>query len=70
MSLAEILPAVQSLPHPDKLRLLTFLAGELAREEGLSDVRPDVAYPVWSPYDAFEAASTLERALQSDADRP
>ena len=35
MSLAELLLAVRSLPHDEKLRLLQFLAGELAREGGL-----------------------------------
>jgi hypothetical protein len=62
MSLAELLPAVRSLPHPDKLRLLQFLARELVRDEGLSDIRPGTDYPVWSPYESFEAARTLEQA--------
>jgi hypothetical protein len=69
MSLAELLPAVQSLPHQDKLRLLQFLAGELARDEGLPDIRPGVDYPVWSPYESFEAARTLEHALLAEGKR-
>jgi hypothetical protein len=70
MSLAELLPAVQSLHHQDKLRLLQFLAGELARAEGLPEILHGAEYPVWSPYDAYEAAAVLERALQADRERP
>ena len=63
MSLTELLPAVRSLPHSDKLRLLQFLAGELAREEGLPDLRAGAEFPIWSPYDAYDAAQVLEQAL-------
>jgi hypothetical protein len=66
MSLAELLPTVRSLPRHDKLRLLQFLAGELARDEGLPDIRLGVDYPVWSPYEAFEAARTLEQTLLTE----
>jgi hypothetical protein len=64
MSLADLLPAVQSLPHPDQLRLVQVLTSGLGRAEGLPEVQPDAAYPVWSPYDAFEAAGILEQTLQ------
>lgn len=69
MSLAELLPAVQSLSHQDKLRLLQFLADELAREEGLPELRPGAEYPIWSPYEAFEAARVLEQALDAERTR-
>jgi hypothetical protein len=36
MSLAEVLPMVQTLPRADKLRLVHFLVSELAREEGIT----------------------------------
>jgi len=66
MSLTELVSAVQALPHADKLRLMQALVVELARDEGiplLSDVK---AYPIWTPYDAFDAASTLLKALNAD----
>jgi hypothetical protein len=66
MSLAELLPAVRSLPHQDKLRLLQFLARELLRDEGLPDIRAGADYPVWSPYEAFAAARVLGEALQAE----
>jgi hypothetical protein len=64
MSLTELLPVVRSLPHPEKLRLLQFLANELARHENLPEIQPEAEYPVWSPFDAHEAARTLEELLQ------
>ncbi len=36
MSIAEILPLVESLPHDDKFRLMQFLVAKLAIEEGIS----------------------------------
>ncbi len=67
MSLLELYPAVRSLPREDKVRLLQFLAGELAHDEGLPNVLPGTECPVWSPYDAFDAARVLEQALAAEA---
>ncbi len=36
MSIAEILPLVESLPHEDKFRLVQFLVSTLAVEEGIT----------------------------------
>ena len=48
MSFTELLPLVESLPHPDKFRLMQFLLAQLAQEEGipldLPDGRKD---PLW-----------------------
>jgi hypothetical protein len=70
VSLGELLPVVRLLAHQDKLRLLQFLAGELAREQGIPEIQPGAAYPFWSPYDAFEAAAGLERALGAEVGKP
>lgn len=35
MSFTELLPLVESLPHPDKFRLMQFLLAQLAQEEGI-----------------------------------
>ena len=68
MSVAELLPALRELNRVDKLRVMQFLVLELAREaDGLID--SEAVYPVSSPYDAFEAASVLLQALQTDAPR-
>lgn len=69
MSLTEVLPEVQALSRPDKIRLLHFLTKELERNEsGL--IEPDRAYPVWSPDTAFPAAEALLRALEDEKKRP
>lgn len=62
MSLSELLPSVQALPRSDKFQLVQKLIAELAQEESLVEGE----YPVWSPYEAHEAAATLMRLLEQD----
>ena len=70
MSLTELLPALQALPRADKLQAIQFLASELVREEEVTPLQPGASYPIWSPYDAFEAAETLQRLLQEERPAP
>lgn len=70
MSLSELLPVVRALPHQEKICLLQFLANSLAHDEGLPDIRPGAEFPVWSPYEAFPAAATLQHALDASRDVP
>ena len=65
MSLVEILPDIQSLPRADKLKLIQFLAQELAEAEGAPALQGGQSYPVWSPDQAFAAASTLLQTLRN-----
>lgn len=69
MSLAEVLPEVQSLSRLDKIRLIRFLAQELERDEDHL-IEPNHAYPVWSPDCAFSAAAALLQALEDEKSRP
>ena len=62
MKLAELLPALHELPRADKFRAVQFLTAELAQGEG--SLSPGAEYPVWSPYEAHEAAATLTQYLQ------
>lgn len=64
--ITELLPKVQALPRADKLRLMQFLVFEFAREEGITLLQPDEDYPIWTPYDAFDAADTLLNALKEE----
>lgn len=66
MSLSELLPSVQSLARDDKVRLIRLLANEL-RESG-ADFPLEIGgdYPVWSPYEAHEAAWALQAILAAD----
>ena len=66
MSIAELLPKLKGLSRVDKLRLMYFLVSELAKEEVLTLLEADAAYPVWTPYNAFDAASTLLTALEEE----
>ncbi len=66
MSLSELLPTLQSLPRPDKLRAIQFLAAELAREDEPPLIEPGRSYPIWSPFDAHAAASIILRALEAE----
>jgi hypothetical protein len=70
MSLIELLPAIRSLSHPDKVRLLGVLAEELARDEGLNEIRAGGEYPIWSPYGAFDAAKIMLDALEAEKKKP
>lgn len=45
MSFTEILPLVESLPHPDKFRLMHFLLARLAQEEGVRLQEPETGLP-------------------------
>ena len=36
MSIAEIIPLIQSLQHAEKLRLMAFLLSEIAQEDGVN----------------------------------
>ena len=66
MSLNELLPWVQGLARAEKPQLLQWLAVQLAKEEGVPLLSPDIEYPVWSPYDAHEAAATLHDFLEQE----
>jgi hypothetical protein len=63
MSLTELLPVLQELTRADKLRVLQFLVLELAKEEGALLI-PEASYPIWSPYEAFDAAAVLLEVLE------
>jgi non-ribosomal peptide synthetase component E (peptide arylation enzyme) len=49
MSLTEVIPIIESLPHPDKFKLMQFLLVQLAKEEGIPLQMPKVQQqdPLW-----------------------
>jgi len=68
MLLDELIPTVKELPRVDKLRLMQFLATDLAEAE---DVKPLVIreqYPVWTPVNAVATGETLLQLLQKHED--
>jgi hypothetical protein len=60
----ELLNHLRALNRAEKLHVLQVLVSELAQEEATL-LRPGLAYPVWSPYDAHEAADTMLKLLKS-----
>jgi transcriptional regulator of aromatic amino acid metabolism len=63
MNFSELMPALRELPRADKFRAVQFLTTELAEEEG-AGLLSGMEYPVWSPYDATDAAATLTLYLR------
>lgn len=66
MSLADVLPEVQSLSRLDKIRLIQLLARQLEQDD-TDLIEPGKAYPVWSPDTAFTAAAALGRSVAAPA---
>ena len=64
MKLEELLPALHDLPRADKFRAVQFLTAELALGEG--GLLPGAEYPIWSPYEAHDAAATLTQYLRDE----
>ena len=60
----ELLSTLRGLNRADKLYVMQVLISYLAQQE-TDLIKPDLSYPVWSPYDAFEAADTMLKVLQS-----
>ncbi len=60
---AELLTTLRGLTRADKLYIMQVLISELAQQE-TDLIKPNQSYPVWSPYDAFEAADTMLKVLQ------
>ena len=60
----EILTKLQSLDRADKLRAMQFLLQEIAKDEN-TILLPNDEYPVWTPYDADEAAQTLREYMEA-----
>ena len=65
MSLVELLPLVNDLNQSDKLSLFKLLAAQIPDAE-LQAIFSASAYPIWSTYDATEAANMLMQMIQDD----
>jgi hypothetical protein len=63
---SDLLPVLRDLSRVEKLYVMRFLADELAREEEALGALP-ANCPVWSPYDAYDAAATLKAMLDREA---
>jgi hypothetical protein len=61
---SELISTLRGLNRADQLYIMQLLISELAQKE-TDLIKPDRAYPVWSPYDAVEAADTMLKVLQA-----
>ncbi len=65
MTMTELMPILHSLSLAEKLHVMQCLVSDLAQDE--SDLlRQNMAYPIWLPYDAFEAADTMLKVLAAE----
>lgn len=61
---AELLNTLQGLSRAEKLYVVQVLISELAQQEA-DLIKPEQSYPVWSPYNAIDAANTMLEVLQA-----
>ncbi|MBD2498741.1 hypothetical protein [Nostoc sp. FACHB-280] len=60
----ELLNTLQGLSRAEKLYVVQVLISELAQQEA-DLIKPEQSYPVWSPYNAIDAANTMLEVLQT-----
>jgi len=60
----ELVLTLRELSRSDKFYIMQILISELAQQE-TDLIKPNQSYPVWSPYDAVEAADTMLKVLQT-----
>ncbi len=61
---SELILTLQALNRADKFYVLQILISALAQQEA-DLIKPDQAYPVWSPYNADEAADAMLKVLHA-----
>jgi hypothetical protein len=64
MASSELISTLRGLSRADKFHIMQILISELAQQE-TDLIKPDQSYPVWSPYDAVEAADTMLKVLKT-----
>lgn len=62
-----LLESLRALSRTQKLYVMRFLVDELEKEEDL--IKPGRSYPVWSPYDATDAAAKMLEVLRMEKDK-
>jgi hypothetical protein len=65
---ANLMSDLRRLDRVDKLQVMQFLVLELSKGEGAL-LKAGAEYPVWSPYNAYEAAHTMLEVLKSHQQR-
>lgn len=63
---SDLLPTLRNLSRADKVRAIKLLVDELAREEEVPSVATGASFPIWTPFDAFDAAEKLLEELKKE----
>ena len=66
MEMVQLMPEFQRLKRAEKLYIMQFLLSELAQEED-ELIQPGITYPIWSPFNAFDAADKMLAALRESS---
>jgi len=66
MGLPQLQSAIKILSRSEKFRLVQFIICELAEEESSFILKNGQEYPIWSPYNAHEAAQALLNELDKN----
>ena len=64
MIASELMTTLQNLSRADKFQIVQTLIAELAQAEP-ELISPNQEYPVWSPHNATEAATTMLQYLEN-----
>jgi len=64
-AIVDLIPRLHDLKRSEKLFVIQILASDLAQEEE-NLIRPNLAYPIWSPFDSSEAATAMLNALAEE----
>jgi hypothetical protein len=60
---SKLISTLRELSRSDKFHIMQILILDLAQQE-TDLIKPNQSYPVWSPYNATEAANTMLKVLQ------
>ena len=66
--MSTLLPSLKELNRSEKLHVIEYLLEELNPRKNLG-FHPNLAYPVWSPFNSFEAANIMLELLKNTQDK-
>ena len=64
--LAELLSTLHNLNSAETMYVMQLLVSLLPQEEEVAFFKSGAEYPVWSPYEAYEAADVMMKALADE----
>ena len=54
------------ITSPKSVVIQPDLISSLAEDEGITELKPDATYRIWSPYDSHDAAHKLAQLLEEE----